>query len=391
MLCGVTPGDLAPLASLPSPGRTDVRCVDRQARPLPSFGVHVVHVEVTVAAPTPLVRGEERTVTLTLRSPLPVPDRIRVTAGEHTRIVPGPRSGNDFSVTVRPSAVAPDDLVLSVAFVDGAKTIPIGSTSLDVVDPPWNDDRELTPVRPRRAPRPPAVDAFGLVPWLAALPLREHTRRGTTAWTGILGAAEPDAGSAQWRLAVGASAQVFREPLRVGLAFATDLSGEHGALARRGHGDLRLAASWLVVETEAVAIALEASGFAPTGSGEERLGHGFLDPSVDASTDVGSFRLRTRQGALIDVDGHAKLWGSAYGLDYRTSPRLTVTAELDASLGELEHTGHAGLAGAIALTSRFGPITPTVGLRLALTDDARTSLGPWALVLMIRGEGGGDR
>ncbi|MBZ0121247.1 MAG: hypothetical protein K8H88_29900, partial [Sandaracinaceae bacterium] len=212
--------------------------------------------------------------------------------------------------------------------------------------------------------------------------LRDAARRGVGAWAyGALLGQEP-----QVRVGAGARATIPETPLRLGFASQFDLQTAPVTGERRGDGDLVVGAGALLAEAGEGSLALDLTMWIPTRPAPEGFGRVRLVPSLEAAWHPHPLlALRTRQGMLIDAsETGARAWAFAVGADLVPVEWLALGLELDAALGALVGLEGALLALGGGVELRVEWLEIALGVRVALTDEARVSASPIAGVLSLR-------
>ncbi len=268
------------------------------------------------------------------------------------------------------------------------------AVSLDVIAaPPTLDDQsapsQTEETAPTIEPPPPSLalhESFGLVASPHLVGLRHERRRGSGAWLSLALLGRPRTSTTrEIRQSAGAEAGFIDDRLRIGLgssfsAVRTDDAGSGG-----GSGDLSASAGWLIHRSTAAGVYAEIGAWFPIGPSGTTLDAYRLAPSVEASGQPLSWlSLRTRQAALLDAEANGTyLWSSAYGVDIRLAPWLSLGTEVDLSLGELDGSIAAvGIGGGMA--AAWNTISLNAGFRYSATNDLEDLLGRFSLVGALR-------
>jgi len=387
MECADEDGAPTGIVTLSRPGRHALACrTPPGAEPAP-LEVEVFEVAVRTDAGG-LERDRATPVALEVTAPRVPPPRVLVVdAGDGFR-VSGARVVDDrVVVDVWAAHDAPDEATLEISVAAGAERIALGTLRLPVNDPTGAD--RLPPPEPdalpdRLGPRP-AQAVWGDVAWPSLLGLRDERRRGFGAWTSLTVAeAGPEP---QVRLGVGARAQLPDTPLRLGFGSQLDLLARPAPPGRRGDADIVGSVGALMLDEDALGLAIDATGWFGTRGEPESLGRVRLAPSLEGSwRPVPELSLRTRQGAVLDArpEDAARLWAWAVGFDLAPTPWLAIGVELDAAIGRFADREGAALTLGGGIEGRWGLFEAALGARFGLTHEARALGGDWAATLSLR-------
>jgi len=387
MECADADGEASGIVTLATPGRHSLACRTRTGADPAPLEVEVFEVAVRTDAGG-LERDRATPVALEVTAPRVPPPRVLVVdAGDAFR-VSGARVVDDrVVVDVWAAHDAPDEATLQIAVAAGTERIPLGALTLPVNDP-TGADRPPTPDAgelPDRLDPRPAQSAWGDVAWPALLGLRDERRGGFGAWTSLTVAEAGD--EPQLRLAVGARAQLPETPIRLGFGSQLDLLARPAPPGRRGDADIVGSIGALLLDEDALGLAIDVTGWFGTRGEPESLGRVRLAPSLEGSwRPIPELALRARQGAVLDArpDDAARLWAWAFGVDVAPVPWLTIGVELDASIGRFADRDGAALALGGGLEGRWGLFEAALGARFGLTDEARALSGDWAATLSLR-------
>ncbi len=132
---GREPAELSGIATLRSLGRYRLRCRDRRNRSLRGPEVVVRQARATVLGRPTVPRGGGRRLTIRLRSPLRLPDRLIAQAPEGVAVGSVRRVGRDrFTLEVGVTDQAPRDVRITLQVAAGAERIDIATLTLRVTD-----------------------------------------------------------------------------------------------------------------------------------------------------------------------------------------------------------------------------------------------------------------
>lgn len=387
LTCAVADEPATEIVTLLAVGRRAITCGDASGiGERTRADVEVIAPEVAVEGT--LVRDRTASLEFALRGEMIPPAHVLVLrAPDRYTVGRIQESGGRLRVDVTAPVDAPDHVTLTLALSVGTAYVAIADIEVAVESPPIPVVDE--PVRTRPAPRAPREEhtvqsAFGDLAWPSMLALRDERRGGLGAW--IYGAAIGSDGDPQIRIGGGASAEVPEVPLRFSLATAGDPLGGPQPVDRRGSLDLVTNIGALLHDDALVSVAIDAGAFLPTRGEPDSLGRTRLAPSVELSLRPSSWlALRTRQAALVDLSSvGARLWSSALGADVTPERWLAFGLELDSSVGRFADRDGAALALTAGAELRVSGFEIALGARIALTDEARAFLGPWAGILSLR-------
>ncbi|MFO0683765.1 MAG: hypothetical protein U0234_17025 [Sandaracinus sp.] len=356
--------------------------------PVALFPVRVETVSLRADA-SELVAGETREVSFGLVSgELPA----EATLVAHGVTVESVRREGDHLVA-RLTAPAEEssasiDLVLGSTVLSST---PLAVTSAPVVEttPPAVAVTETTESTepeavsvPDRPSAPGALtEAVGATPFSESVGLRDLDVRGVG---GRVSVATVAAGDPLVRVALEAFGSVLDDQLRFSVAMPIDAASPRSQSWQRGSADLVAGVGWLPLRRGPVSLLVDAAIWVPT-----ELDHGLslarLVPSIEAAWLVGgTFHLRTRQAAMLDLADHgARLWSSAYGMDARMIGPFGVGFEVELVVGDPDGTGvRSDYAFVPEIVLDFDPIAVHVGGRFGLNRP--TYFGPAGLFVSAR-------
>lgn len=249
--------------------------------------------------------------------------------------------------------------------------------------------REAEPIP---APLPPRLtDSYARLPIASALTLTDLDRRGSTIGLALAEVAPRRNvhGAQRTRLAIAADLSLFDDLFAIGTLVPFDLAGRYDATWERGALDVWAHVRWTPLRRDpsaetSLALALDVGAWLPTHAGDPSgLPLVRVSPSIELAYALRRvLSLRTRQGALLDLDGAgARLWASAYGVDAAVWGPIAVGIELDMVLGpEIEADLFAlGLAPALSLD--FAPLVLGLGMRFGLNRDGQALFGAASVAL----------
>jgi hypothetical protein len=345
------------LATLRTVGEHAVRCFDVRDREVPAFSLRVVGIDVA-PEPSAVAQQDWQSIALDLRAELPLPAQLVAwsdTAGvEIGRIE---RHGRAHSVRARVFDPSVRRFAIAVGVQAATEKIELGRTEVDVLRP--------GAIEPDRPAAPPPIEEvlvaapFDTVHDPAFTSIRATGHSGVVPWLGLEASGAGGDRSAGARATIGASARVFDEPLRLRIAWTLGIP----ELLENDLGALLVGGSFRL-DVERFAFDLEIAGWI-VGGAESGLALR-VAPSIGASlaaTDWLAFHVR--QGVTSDL-GDQTDWTSAYAVELRPIATLSITTELDLSLG---HSTLARIGAGAAM--RFRWIEPFAGLSIGLTSEAQ--------------------
>ena len=360
-------------------------CADANG-PVALLPVRVETVSLRADATT-LAAGETREVSFGLVSGALPPDAALVAHGVTLTNVR--RDGDHLLATVTAPADASEgsvDLVLG--------TTVLSSTPLAVTPAPAVETTETTPAVATETaeaevvpvPDLPAApgaltEAVGAMPFSESVGLRDLDVRGVGGRVsiGTIAAGEP-----MVRVALEAFGSVLDDQLRLSVAMPIDAASPRTQSWQDGSADLVAGVGWLPLRRGPVSLLVDAAIWIPT-----ELDHGLslarLVPSLEAAWLVGgTFHLRTRQAAMLDLADHGtRLWSSAYGMDARMVGPFGVGFEVELVVGDPDGTGvRSDYAFVPEIVLDFESIAVHVGGRFGINHP--TYFGPAGLFVSAR-------
>jgi hypothetical protein len=368
------------MVTLSEPGTRAVRCVDSSERPVPGFDVEVVAVEARLEPTVALVRGEVRSARVRVQTrvprgadPLPLPDRILARPSDGVQTTRVVREGDVLELGLWTDPDAPDRASIDLGVLAGTGLVVLASVTLPVRDPgPIPDPVRAAPAAPEQ---PDAVDPFAalLLPGVPALD--DPTVRGVRSF---IGASVLDAPGEveQVRVSTGARAQVFDEPLRLGLAWVVDATDTPDVYERTGDADLRVDGAFAFRWSSGFEQAVDVEAWLPTGASPDGLDAARFSIGLYNAWRVDPrVALRAEAGGGFGLEGAPGGLHLAAGADLRLFPSLTAALEVDAG---------SFVAAGLGLAARVGPLELVAGGRLGLGDAAETRVGAWSATATIR-------
>lgn len=356
--CAEAANEPRELATLRTAGEHAVRCFDVRDREVPAFSVRVVGIEVS---PEPSAIGQQdwQSIALDLRAELPLPAQL-VAWSETEGVELGRIERNGRSHRLRARVFDPSvrRFEIAIGVQAATETVELGRTAIDVLRP--------GAIEPDRVAPPPPVETvlvaapFDAVHDPAFTSIRATDHSGVVPWLGLEASGATGDRSVGARATIGASARVFDEPLRLRIAWTLGipelLESDLGALLVGG--SFRLEADRFAFDVE---IAAWIVGGAESGLALR------LAPSAGvafAATEWLVFHVR--QGVSSDLDEQTD-WTSAWAVELRPIRTVSITTELDLSLG---HSTLARAGGGAAM--RFGWVEPFAGVSIGLTSEAQS-------------------
>lgn len=336
-----------------------------------------------------LVAGERREVAFGLVSGELPPEATLVAHGVTIESVR--REGDHLVATMMAPAEASDasvDLVLGTTVLSST---PLAITPAPAVAPPpettvASTEEEAAEVEPAPVPDLPPVpgaltEAVGAVPFSESVGLRDLDVRGVG---GRVSVATVAAGDPLVRVALEAFGSVLDDQLRFSIAMPIDATSPRTQSWQDGSADLVVGAGWLPLRRGPVSLLVDAAIWVPTEL-DRGLSLARLVPSVEAAWLVGgTFHLRTRQAAMLDLADHGgRFWSSAYGMDARMVGPLGVGFEVELVVGDPDGTGvRSDYAFVPEIVLDFDQIALHVGGRFGINHP--TYFGPAGLFVSAR-------
>ncbi len=384
--CAVGDGEAAEPLTLSDTGNAPIRCTNAEGATLPPFTVAVARPELSPVdengAPLrslSLVAGETTRLPLRSQGTMAAPPMEVIADGVegHIEEVDGER----FLVLEAPEDYSGNT---EVRLVPEGSEVAILTLPAEVA--PAAEEQEVAEAEPdpepeparEEEPRPLVHQAFGLIPNVDMMGLRDDRRRGFTAAVAGGYYGTPDE---ERFVRLGALVEVPLGELRLGVAGVTDVAEDGMVPHERGDTNVSFFAGGHVLRTAHAGIYLEVGGWANSTT-DGALDAPLLQPSLDLSwTPIELLSLRTRQGASISTgDRGNRSWQSAYGLDFHLHEAFTAGLEVDLGLGtgtDLagERDFQALLAAGLGIAAQWRWFSLHLGARIAITDDARNRLG----------------
>lgn len=265
-------------------------------------------------------------------------------------------------------------------------TVPL--TAASSAPPPADAPAEVeVEAPPAEAPAGALAEAVGAVPFASTVGLTDFDVRGAVARASV--AAIDDRLGGRARAAFDGSFTLADDMLRLGVGVPVDPGGSRAEPWLEGSGDLVPHVGFLALRRATndahVGLLVDVAIWAPMGNGGG-VENARLMPSVElAWRSGGDLTLRTRQAGIFELaDVGARLWASAYGLDFRVYGPLSLGLEAEVTVGE--ERGH-GLVSAVAavptIVLDLAPVALHIGGRFGV--DGSSVYGPAALFVTFRG------
>lgn len=234
---------------------------------------------------------------------------------------------------------------------------------------------------------PSSTETFGLAPLAPVLSLRDSdSLRSSVGLAGLVTFPREDEADIRARLVADARAVFVEGYLVVGAGAILDPTETWLRDEDRGSGTFFAELASIFWRSDDLSLTGGARAWFPAGQ-TGALPSTRLQPSFElAWRPEVRFNLRTRQGAILDVDERgARMWASAYGADARLIGPLHLGVEADLVYGTSLDDGEI-LAGAAALSLLLDFRVAQIGLasRRSVGDSSDRLLGPGSVAASFR-------
>jgi hypothetical protein len=361
-------------------GNAFLTCVDAAGSNIAGMNVTVIGLRATIERDGgelgALTRGTSVPISIVLGFGAPDASSLRATADGGVDVTDVTPMDGRLGATLVIAPTASESATITLA-ASTAPELALATLTVHTVDPP--------PPPPPPAPPPPPTrsfavhEAFGAFPNASWVGLRDEQRTGVGGTVGMmvqsarLGEHDP-----RVRMAIAATAGLFDDYLRIGVAAPLDVMGQSARTADLGARDLFVSLGSRLLnaaQTGGIGLALDVGLWAPT-AGASGLNRGRLQFAADFSVRIADrVALRTRQAGIFDLaSSGSMLWASAYGVDVRIVDPLSIGLEGTTTIGHEDgadwYAGGVGLA--LGLDCR--PVFLSLAGRYGFGDDLWPSM-----------------